>query len=58
MEPYADFDVEKDCEDLRAAMKGLGTDEQKIIDIIAHRSNDQRQETVVKYQQMLGRVRY
>ena len=37
-------------------MKGLGSDKQKIIDIVAYRSAKQRNEITVKYQQMYGRV--
>lgn len=49
------FDVQQDCEVLHAAMKGLGTDEAKIIGIVANRSNKQRQELKAKYAQMWGK---
>ncbi|KAJ4925431.1 hypothetical protein JOQ06_018162 [Pogonophryne albipinna] len=42
--PYEDFDVVADIKAIRKACKGLGTDEQAIIDILADRSADQRQE--------------
>jgi len=50
-----DFNCEQDCELLHKAMKGLGTDEAKIIGIISHRSNAQRQEIKKKYAQMWGK---
>lgn len=52
---HADFDVQQDCEVLHKAMKGLGTDEASIINIIAMRSNQQRQEIMVKFAQMWGK---
>jgi len=49
------FDAQQDCELLHKAMKGLGTDEAKIIGIVAHRSNKQRQELKQQYAQMWGK---
>ena len=48
------FDANEDCEVLHKAMKGLGTDEAKIIGIVAHRSNAQRQELKKMFAQMFG----
>ena len=47
--PAADFNAEKDCQELRNAMKGLGTNEAKIINVLGNRSRDQRLEIVVKF---------
>ncbi|KAL7868369.1 hypothetical protein SRHO_G00097530 [Serrasalmus rhombeus] len=52
---YAEFDPGSDAQDLRKAMKGFGTDEDTIIDIIARRSNDQRQVIRQAFKSLLGR---
>jgi len=53
--PCPTFNVKMDCEGLRKAMKGMGTDEQQIIDILGNRSVDQRVEIVNMYKQMYGK---
>eukprot|EP01135_Chromosphaera_perkinsii_P000032 Nk52_evm11s16 gene=Nk52_evmTU11s16 len=53
--PFAGFDAESDAEVLRKAMKGFGTDEKAIIEVIAHRSNAQRQEIKKMFKTMYGK---
>uniref|UniRef100_A0A8C5FRZ2 Annexin n=1 Tax=Gadus morhua TaxID=8049 RepID=A0A8C5FRZ2_GADMO len=53
--PAVDFDPAADAQALRKAMKGFGTDEDIIIDIIARRSNAQRQEIRQTFKSLLGR---
>ncbi|XP_033118701.1 annexin A13-like [Anneissia japonica] len=40
---WADFDAEADCETLKGAMRGIGTDEDEITEVLANRTNTQRQ---------------
>lgn len=53
--PYQGFSAENDCQALRQAMKGAGTDERTIIGIIGQRSNLQRQDLAKFYKTMYGR---
>ena len=55
VQPAAQFNSEADAAALRKAMKGLGTDEAAIINVIAHRNNAQRQEIKLKYKLLHGR---
>uniref|UniRef100_A0A182Q314 Annexin n=1 Tax=Anopheles farauti TaxID=69004 RepID=A0A182Q314_9DIPT len=53
--PVEEFDASADANALRGAMKGFGTDEQAIIDILCTRSNAQRQQIMEQYSSELGR---
>ncbi|XP_062909101.1 annexin A6 isoform X1 [Mobula hypostoma] len=53
--PAADFKPEVDVKALRKAMKGIGTDEEAIINIISQRSNAQRQHLRQQFKSQLGR---
>ncbi|XP_067396445.1 annexin A4 [Emydura macquarii macquarii] len=49
------FSAEEDAHKLRKAMKGLGTDEDAIIDILVNRNLSQRQQIVITYKSTIGR---
>jgi annexin A7/11 len=53
--PAANFNSENDAGVLRKAMKGLGTDEVTIINLLVARSNSQRQEIRQKFKLMYGK---
>jgi len=55
VKPLAGFDAQKDAQVLRKAMKGLGTDEKAIIDVLGYRSSGQRQEILAIYKSAFGR---
>lgn len=52
--PNPDFDAEASAKQLREAMKGLGTDEEEIVDVLAAHSNEQRQEIASQFKQAFG----
>ncbi|KAJ7397653.1 hypothetical protein BTVI_133745 [Pitangus sulphuratus] len=49
------FDAAPDAQTLYKAMKGLGTDEQAIIDVLTKRSNIQRQEIAKSFKAQFGK---
>ncbi|XP_027880890.1 annexin A4 isoform X2 [Xiphophorus couchianus] len=51
----AGFDAAADAEKLRGAMKGTGTDEAAIINVVAHRTIAQRQRIKEAYKQTVGK---
>ncbi|TNN06512.1 Annexin A7 [Schistosoma japonicum] len=51
----ANFDAEADCERLRKAMAGLGTNEKELIEVMAHRSTNQRVAIAKKYKALFGK---
>ncbi|XP_055377148.1 annexin B10-like [Condylostylus longicornis] len=53
--PAENFDASEDAATLRAAMKGFGTDEKAIIELITSRSNAQRQQIKEAFEKELER---
>ncbi|EPY74871.1 hypothetical protein CB1_001866015 [Camelus ferus] len=49
------FSASEDAQTLRKAMKGLGTDEDAIINVLAYRNTAQRQEIRMAYKTTIGR---
>jgi hypothetical protein len=52
-----EYDPEAACKKLYEGMKGLGTDENAVVEVIASHTNEQRQEIKDKYKTMYGKVR-
>ncbi|KAL3836904.1 hypothetical protein ACJMK2_022310 [Sinanodonta woodiana] len=55
VKPYDNFNADQDAEVLRNAMKGIGTDEKTLINVLCYRSNPQRQEIALAYKTMFGK---
>ncbi|XP_061690860.1 annexin A5a [Syngnathoides biaculeatus] len=53
--PFVNFDAKQDAEILHRAMKGLGTDEDVILMLVAARSNNQRQQIKAAYKTSYGK---
>uniref|UniRef100_A0A8C9XKK3 Annexin n=1 Tax=Sander lucioperca TaxID=283035 RepID=A0A8C9XKK3_SANLU len=58
IKPIPNFNAGGDAKALKKAMKGLGTDEKTLIDVLTHRSSAQRQLICEAYQKDTGKVRY
>lgn len=55
LKPHPNFNAQEDANALRTAMKGWGTDEDAIINILCTRTCPQRLQIVSTYKQMYGR---
>uniref|UniRef100_A0A3Q3W566 Annexin n=1 Tax=Mola mola TaxID=94237 RepID=A0A3Q3W566_MOLML len=55
VKPSANFNASADAEVLYKAMKGLGTDEDAILELLTARSNAQRQEIKAAYKTLFGK---
>ncbi|CAH8579822.1 unnamed protein product [Schistosoma rodhaini] len=55
LKPSTNFDVDKDCEQLHQAMAGMGTNEKSLIEVMGHRSSEQRVAITQKYKSMYGK---
>ncbi|XP_034453882.1 annexin A5a [Hippoglossus hippoglossus] len=53
--PFANFNAKNDADFLRRAMKGMGTDEDAILMLLAARSNDQRQQIKAAFKKACGK---
>ncbi|CAH8858638.1 unnamed protein product [Trichobilharzia szidati] len=55
LKPSPDFDPDKDCEKLHQAMAGMGTNEKAVIEIMGHRSSEQRVVITQRYKSIFGK---
>jgi len=53
--PADPFDPEADADTLRKAMKGFGTDEKALLDVLARRTNEQRQQIAEQFKVSFGK---
>ncbi|XP_019961319.2 annexin A3a [Paralichthys olivaceus] len=56
IKPHPNFNAENDAEALRDAMKGFGTEEKVLIDILTQRTNQQRQLICEAYEKITGKT--
>ena len=57
MKPFSGFNAETDADQLRKAMKGLGTNEAAVTSVLGNRTAAQRLEIVRLFKTMYGKVR-
>ena len=57
MKPFSGFNAETDADQLRKAMKGLGTNEAAVTGVLGNRTSAQRLEIVRLFKTMYGKVR-
>ncbi|KAL5960689.1 Annexin A13 [Taenia solium] len=55
VKPFRCFNANEDAQELEKAMKGIGTDEATIIDVLANRTSSQRREIVKAYKAQYGK---
>uniref|UniRef100_A0A0R3WA18 Annexin n=1 Tax=Taenia asiatica TaxID=60517 RepID=A0A0R3WA18_TAEAS len=55
VKPSRGFNANEDAQELEKAMKGIGTDEATIIDVLANRTNSQRREIAQAYKAQYGK---
>ncbi|XP_029108155.1 annexin A5-like [Scleropages formosus] len=55
VKPYANFNANNDADVMHKAMKGLGTDEAAILQLVTSRSNAQRQQIKAAYKTLYGK---
>lgn len=55
IKPAPAFNPQHDAETLRKAMKGLGCNNDKVIQVLCSRNNQQRQQIALSFKQMYGK---